>query len=82
MDRLRGKDISCYAKGTRSSRVPSSIFNQLRKLDRQISKLKNQLRYVFEPTYKEKLIKKIHSLDLKRKEVRNKRKYYARNQRL
>lgn len=75
---LSGKNIGGRAESTRSSRVPSSIFNQLRKLDRQISKLKYQLRYVYDPTYKEKLIKRIHSLDLKRKEVRNKRKYYAR----
>jgi hypothetical protein len=76
---LRGKNVGGRAESTRSSRVPSIIFNQLRNLDRQISKLKYQLRFVCEPIYKEKIIKKIQSLDLRRKNVRNKRKYYERN---
>lgn len=80
MDLLRGKDIGSCAKGTRSSRVPSSIFNQLRKLDKLISKLDNQAKFLHysSPTYSAYL-KKRAKLDLRRKNIRNKRKYYARN---
>lgn len=77
---LRGKNVGGRAESTRSSRVPSIIFNQLRKLDRLISKLDNQSKFIpySLPSYSAYL-KKRAKLDLRRKNVRNKRKYYARN---
>lgn len=79
MASLRGKNIGVCAESTRSSRVPLSILNQLRKLDKLISKLDNQSKFLHYslPSYAAYL-KKRAKLDLRRKNVRNKRKYYVR----
>ena len=82
---LGGKNNHGRMSGARSSRASSTIFKKLQKLDRQISRLQNQL-YPFFGTFffdykkhtNKKLEEQIKKLDLKRKEVRLERKKYER----
>jgi hypothetical protein len=77
MSSLSGQNSNGRISGTRSSRVSSTLFHQLRELDRKITKIDNNI--IFWLTiahYKEadKLKKKREALDKKRLQVRNKRK--------
>jgi len=81
MSSLSGKNSNGRISGTRSSRVSSTIFYQLRELDRKITlldvKIFNILSYLnFSKTEFNKLKTKRESLDQKRKQVRLKRKKY------
>ena len=80
---LGGQNNHGRMSGARSSRASSTIFKKLQKLDREISKLRNQInpfasRYFdFKKHYNKKIVEKIEKLDMKRKEVRLERKKYA-----
>ena len=80
---LGGKNNHGRMSGARSSRASSTIFKKLQKLDRQISKLRDQLDPfgAFNFDYKKykimKIVEQIKKLDLKRKEVRLERKKYG-----
>ena len=81
MSSLSGQNNNGRISGTRSSRVSSTIFYQLRELDRKITlldvKIFNILTYLnFSKTEFNKLKTKRESLDQKRKQVRLKRKKY------
>jgi hypothetical protein len=82
-----GKNNHGRMSGARSSRASSTIFKKLQKLDRQISKLQNQINpfgylnsnfscFDFGKQRNKKLEEQIKKLDLKRKEVRLERKKY------
>jgi hypothetical protein len=79
---LGGQNNHGRMSGTRSSRVLSTIFKKLQKLDREISKLQNRITpfgdfdFGFEKHRNKKLEQQIKKLDLKRKEVRIERKKY------
>jgi hypothetical protein len=79
---LGGENSRRRTSGTRSSRVLSTIFKKLQKLDREISRLQNRItpfsiRYFDFGKYpNKKIMDKIKKLDLKRKEVRLERKKY------
>jgi hypothetical protein len=70
--------------GACSSRASSTIFKKLQKLDREISRLQNNINPfgTFNFDYKKhtnkKLEEQIKKLDMKRKEVRLERKKYER----
>jgi len=80
---LGGENSRRRTSGTRSSRVLSTIFKKLQKLDRQISNLKHIMspfgafNFDFGKQRNKKLEEQIKKLDLKRKEVRLERKKYA-----
>ena len=80
---LSGKNSHGRMSGASSSLASSTIFKKLQKLDREISKLRNQInpfasRYFdFKKHYNKKILEKIENLDMKRKEVRLERKKYA-----
>ncbi len=80
---LGGQNNHGRMSGARSSRASSTIFKKLQKLDRQISKLQNQIKpsgafnFYFGSTKYKEIEKRIKELDLKRKEVRLERKRYA-----
>ncbi len=83
---LGGENSRRRTSGTRSSRVLSTIFKKLQKLDREISRLQEQVistgafRFDFGKHRNKKLEEQIKKLDLKRKEVRlERKKYYGRN---
>jgi hypothetical protein len=79
MSSLSGKNSNGRISGTRSSRVSSTLFYQLRKLDRKITAIDNQIlfyRRIFSHIEVNKLEKKRKVLDEKRKQIRNKRKKY------
>jgi len=79
MSSLSGQNSNGRISGTRSSRVSSTLFYQLRKLDRKITKIDEQLLFWYRTgSYKgaAKLEKKRKVLDDKRKQVRIKRKKY------
>jgi hypothetical protein len=77
-----GKNNHGRMSGTRSSRVLSTIFKKLQKLDREISRLQNRItpfgdfNFGFGKHRNKKLEEQIKKLDLKRKEVRLERKKY------
>jgi hypothetical protein len=79
---LGGENNRRRTSGTRSSRVLSTIFKKLQKLDREITKLYKMItpfsiRYFDFGKYpNKKIMDKIKKLDLKRKEVRLERKKY------
>ena len=79
---LGGENSRRRTSGTRSSRVLSTIFKKLQKLDREITKLYKiitpfSIRYFDFGKYpNKKIMDKIKKLDLKRKEVRLERKKY------
>jgi hypothetical protein len=79
---LGGENSRRRTSGTRSSRVLSTIFKKLQKLDREISRLQNQItpfgdfNFGFGKHKNKKLEEQIKKLDLKRKEVRLERKKY------
>jgi hypothetical protein len=74
MNSLGGKNSLGRQSGTRSSRVSSTIFYQLRKLDRQISDVQQQIRAHWLFGSCKKLKERLKHLDAKRKELRAKRK--------
>ena len=80
---LGGENSRRRTSGTRSSRVLSTIFKKLQKLDREITKLYKMItpfsiRYFYFGKYpNKKIMDKIKKLDLKRKEVRLERKKYG-----
>lgn len=79
MSSLSGQNSNGRISGTRSSRVSSTIFYQLRQLDRKITKLDKSLncihnRLFLSNTQYKKLEIKREALDQKRKQVRLKRK--------
>jgi hypothetical protein len=80
---LGGENSRRRTSGTRSSRVLSTIFKKLQKLDREISILQNRItpfgdfNFGFGKHRNKKLEEQIKKLDLKRKEVRLERKKYA-----
>jgi hypothetical protein len=80
---LGGENSRRRTSGTRSSRVLSTIFKKLQKLDREITKLYKMItpfsiRYFDFGKYpNKKIMDKIKKLDLKRKEVRLERKKYG-----
>ena len=80
---LSGKNSHGRMSGACSSRASSTIFKKLQKLDREISKLRNQINpfasrcFDFKKHYNKKILEKIENLDMKRKEVRLERKKYA-----
>lgn len=81
MSSLSGQNSNGRISGTRSSRVSSTIFYQLRTLDRKISKLDvkiyNILTYMTLPkTEYNKLKTQRETLDQKRKQIRLRRKGY------
>lgn len=91
-DSLRGENSQGRLSGARSSRVPLTIFNRLRKLDRQIAEIDNRTYQYICLHDKEKMFdnfqgkgqyvklrEKRNKLDEKRKKVRNLRKYYRRS---
>jgi hypothetical protein len=79
---LGGENSRRRTSGTRSSRVLSTIFKKLQKLDREISRLQNRINpfgdfnFGFGKHKNKKLEEQIKKLDLKRKEVRLERKKY------
>jgi len=79
---LGGQNNHGRMSGTRSSRVLSTIFKKLQKLDREISILQNRINpfgnfnFGFGKHQNKKLEEQIKKLDLKRKEVRIERKKY------
>jgi hypothetical protein len=79
---LGGENSRRRTSGTRSSRVLSTIFKKLQKLDREITKLYKMItpfsiRYFDFGKYpNKKIMDKIKKIDLKRKEVRLERKKY------
>ncbi len=79
---LGGQNNHGRMSGARSSRASSTIFKKLQKLDREISKLRNQInpfsiRYFDFGKYpNKKIMDKIKKLDMQRKEVRLERKKY------
>jgi len=79
MSSLSGQNSNGRISGTRSSRVSSSLFYQLRELDRKITEIDNHILFyhrIFSHTEVNKLEKKRKVLDDKRKHARNKRKKY------
>jgi hypothetical protein len=78
MSSLSGKNSNGRISGTRSSRVSSTLFYQLRDLDRKISLIEIllPLARIFNRRKVKILEKKRQSLDKKREKVRNKRKKY------
>jgi hypothetical protein len=79
MSSLSGKNSNGRISGTRSSRVSSTLFYQLRNLDRKISLIDNQFLFfatIFNRKKVKILEKKREALDKKREKVRNKRKKY------
>lgn len=77
MSSLSGQNSNGRISGTRSSRVSSTLFYQLRELDRKITKIDNEIifwRRIFSHKEVNKLEKKREALDKKRKQVRIKRK--------
>jgi len=80
MSSLSGQNSNGRISGTRSSRVSSTLFYQLRKLDRKISNIDNQIlfyRRIFSHAEVKALEKKRKSFDEKRRLARNKRKKYS-----
>ena len=79
---LGGENSRRRTSGTRSSRVLSTNFKKLQKLDREISILQNRItpfwdfNFGFGKHKNKKLEEQIKKLDLKRKEVRLERKKY------
>lgn len=77
---LGGQNNHGRMSGARSSRASSTIFKKLQKLDREISKLKNQLNpfysFDFGKHRNKKREEQIKKLDMQRKEVRLERKKY------
>jgi len=79
---LGGKNNHGRMSGARSSRASSTIFKKLQKLDRDISRLQEQVIstgafcFDFGKHRNKKLEEQIKKLDLKRKEVRLERKKY------
>lgn len=71
-DSLGGQNSYRRVSGARSSRALSTIFKQLQKIDRKISKLDHSIRLC--PWSKGKLKRQREILDAKRKEIRHKRK--------
>ena len=82
---LGGENSRRRTSGTRSSRVLSTNFKKLQKLDREISRLQNRINpfraysFDFGKHRNKKLEEQIKKLDLKRKEVRLERKKYEIN---
>ena len=80
---LGGQNNHGRMSSARSSRASSTIFKKLQKLDREISRLQEQVistgafRFDFGKHRNKKLEEQIKKLDLKRKEVRLERKKYA-----
>ena len=77
MSSLSGQNNNGRISGTRSSRVSSTLFYQLRELDRKISKIDDNIIFwlrIFDHKEANKLRKKREVLDKKRQQVRNKRK--------
>lgn len=80
-DSLREQNAGGCARSRGLSPCPSTIFNRLRNLDKQISKIDKLIQlqhWSATPSEVKYLINKRIKLDLKRKEVRNKRKYWGR----
>ena len=91
-DSLSGKNLARTAGGVRSSRTRSSLLNKLRKLDRELTKLRLKIedgeywnefysRLKTKPEkattkHLNKLKEKFKKLDEQRKQVRNIRKGY------
>ncbi len=79
---LGGENSRRRTSGTRSSRVLSTIFKKLQKLDREITKLYKMItpfsiRYFDFGKYpNKKIMDKIKKLDMQRKEARMERKKY------
>ena len=79
---LGGENSRRRTSGTRSSRVLSTNFKKLQKLDREISRLQNRINsfgdfnFDFGKHKNKKLEEQIKKLDLKRKDVRLERKKY------
>jgi len=79
---LGGENSRRRTSGTRSSRVLSTNFKKLQKLDREITKLYKMItpfsiRYFDFGKYpNKKIMDKIKKLDMQRKEVRMERKKY------
>jgi len=77
-----GKNNHGRMSGARSSRASSTNFKKLQKLDREISRLQNQINlfgdfnFGFGKHRNKKLEEQIKKLDLKRKKVRLERKKY------
>jgi hypothetical protein len=79
MSSLSGQNSNGRISGTRSSRVSSTLFYQLRELDRKISKIDDNIIFwlrIFHYKEANELKKKREVLDKKRQQVRNKRKKY------
>jgi hypothetical protein len=77
MSSLSGKNSNGRISGTRSSRVSSTLFYQLRELDRKITKIDNEIIFwlrIFNYKEADKLEKKRKAIDEKRKHIRLKRK--------
>ncbi len=82
-DSLREQNAGGCARSRGLSPCPSTIFNRLRNLDKQISKIDKLIQlqhWSATPSEVKYLINKRIKLDLKRKEVRNKRKYWGMTQ--
>jgi hypothetical protein len=79
---LGGENSRRRTSGTRSSRVLSTNFKKLQKLDREITRLQNRINpfgnfnFGFGKHRNKKLEEQIKKLDIKRKEVRLERKRY------
>jgi hypothetical protein len=79
MSSLSGQNSNGRISGTRSSRVSSTLFYQLRELDRKITKIDDDITFWLRISHHkeaDKLKKRRETLDKKRQEVRNKRKKY------
>ena len=82
---LGGQNNHGRMSGARSSRASSTNFKKLQRLDREITKLREQLDPYgpFNFDYKKykimKIVDKIKKLDMQRKEVRLERKKYEYN---
>lgn len=81
-DSLSGKNASVRAVGTRSSRVRATFLNQISKCDREVQKLDDLLKFYtcngfFWNVTCSKFKKRRDKWDLKRKEIRLKRKGYS-----
>jgi hypothetical protein len=79
MSSLSGQNSNGRISGTRSSRVSSTLFHQLRELDRKITKIDDNIIFwlrIFNYKEANKLEKRRETLDKKRQQVRNKRKKY------
>ena len=82
---LSGQNSHGRMSGARSSRASLTNFKKLQKLDREITKLREQLDPYgpFNFDYKKykimKIVDKIKKLDMQRKEVRLERKKYEYN---